>query len=155
MQRSIVLSKMRGICPTWGFLLALLSAVVMSSAGCGKRDRELAPLAGKVTWEGEPLRFGAVVFEHEYGQPATAAIQSDGTFELVTRGEAAGTVAGTRRVRVACYEGQDPSRRSGSDGPAELGRSLIPERYTSFETSGLAVEVRPGANEPVVLNLTK
>ncbi|MDZ7616914.1 MAG: hypothetical protein U1E05_07920 [Patescibacteria group bacterium] len=143
------------MCQTWGFLLALLSAVVMSSAGCGKRDRELAPLAGKVTWEGEPLRFGAVVFEHEYGQPATAAIQPDGTFELVTRGEATGTVVGTRRVRIACYEGQNPTRRSGSDGPAELGRSLIPERYTSFETSGLAVEVRPGTNEPVVLNLNK
>ncbi len=155
MQTSMVLSRLHGIRPTWGFLLALLSAVAMSSAGCGKEDRELAPLAGKVMYEGEPLRFGAVVFEHEYGQPATAAIQPDGAFELVTRGEAAGTVVGTRRVRIACYEGQNPSRRSGSDGPAELGRSLIPERYTSFETSGLVVEVRPGANEPVVLNLKK
>ena len=135
-------------------LLALLLAASTSSVGCGKRHREMAPLTGKVTYEGKPLRFGSVVVEHKHGQPATAVIQPDGTFVMATRGEGEGAAVGRCRVRVACYEGQDPANKPGPGQPTELGRSLIPERYTSFETSGLAVEVRSGANEPVVLNLT-
>ena len=134
-------------------LLALLLAGATGSVGCGQRHRELAPLTGKVTYEGKPLRFGTVVVEHKYGQPATAVIQPDGTFVMATRGEGEGAAVGTYRVRVGCYEGQDPANKAGPGQPTELGRSLIPERYTSFETSGLSVEVRSGANEPVRLDL--
>lgn len=156
MQTSNKWSLLGQDCPICVFPATMMLLVAaMTSAGCGRSDRELTPLTGKVLYEGEPLRFGSVIFEHEYGQPATAAIQPDGAFVLATRGEAAGTVVGTRRVRVACYEGQDPARRPDPDGGGELGRSLIPERFTSFATSGLTVEVRPGANEPVVLNLKK
>ncbi len=130
----------------------LLLVPVGISTGCGKQ-RDLAPLSGKVLYQGKPLQFGTVVFEHEYGQPATGVIQPDGTFELTTRGEGEGTVVSTSRVRVACYQGQDPARKTDSGQPTALGRSLIPEKYTSFETSGLTVEVRPDANEPIVLNL--
>ncbi|MEA1952330.1 MAG: hypothetical protein U9N87_13175, partial [Planctomycetota bacterium] len=134
-------------------LLMLLLAIATSFPGCGKRHRELAPLTGKVIYKGKPLRFGTVVVEHEYGQPATGAIQPDGTFVLTTRGEGEGTAVTKSRVRVACYEGQDPDKKAGPGQLPALGRSLIPEKYTSFETSGLTIEVHPRVNEPVVLNL--
>ncbi|MBN2295991.1 MAG: hypothetical protein JXM70_26400 [Pirellulales bacterium] len=133
-------------------LLMLFAAAMTSLTGCGKK-RELAPLSGKVLYKGQPLRFGTVVFEHEYGQPATGAIQPDGTFTLTTRGEGEGTAVSTSRVRVACYEGQNPSSQAAAGEVATLGRSLIPEKYTSFETSGLSVRVRSGANDPVILEL--
>ncbi len=153
MQESSTFAPLRRCNPIAGALLALLLAAATSSIGCGKQQRELAPLTGSVTHRGEPLRFGAVMVEHKYGQPSTAQIQSDGTFAMATRGEGEGAAVGTCRIRVACYEGQDPARKPAPDEPPVLGKSLIPEKYTSFETSGLTVEVRAGVNEPLVLNL--
>ena len=154
MQVSSAFPALRRSGPIVISLLALLVAVATSSIGCGKRHRELAPLTGKVTHQGKPLRFGAVMVEHKYGQPSTAQIQPDGTFAMATRGEGEGSAVGRCRVRVACYEGQDPAKTASPDQPTVLGKSLIPEKYTSFETSGLSVEVRSDANEPLVLNLS-
>lgn len=131
-------------------ILALALLLLAGPTGCGRGDRELAPLTGKVLYKGEPLQFGAVMIEHQYGQPATAEIRPDGTFVMVTRGEGGGAVVGKRRVRIACYEAQDPAN-IGSD---TLGESLIPRKYTSFETSGLTVDIQPGENEPLVIELT-
>lgn len=134
-------------------VLAAVSVLLLLTGlpGCGRTDRELAPITGKVLYNGKPLEFGAVMIEHEYGQPATAAIQPDGTFTMATRGEGEGAVVGKRRVRIACYEAQGPG------GPIDdtLGASLIPAKYTSFETSGLAVDIKPGGNEPIEFNLTE
>ena len=132
-------------------LFLLLGAIIL--AGCGEPQRELAPLTGKVLYKGEPLRFGSVMIEHEFGQPATAEIQPDGTFSVVTRGEGGGTAVGKNRVRIACFEGQDPERQVAFVGEDMLGKSLIPEKYASFETSGLTVDVAANGNKPVVLEL--
>ena len=155
MQISGFLPKLRRWKGSSFSLLALSLATVASSAGCGEPKRELAPLTGKVIYQDKPLRFGSVVIEHKVGQPATAIIQSDGTFEMATFGEGKGAVVGRCRVCVGCYEGQDPAKKARAGQPAVLGKSLIPDRYTSFDTSGLTVEIRPGQNEPVVLNLTE
>jgi hypothetical protein len=55
---------------------------------------------------------------------------------------------------VTCYEGQ---RQAAADRDREpsLGRLLIPERYTSYETSGLVIDVQRGMEMPVVLNLSR
>lgn len=134
------------------FLAAL--AGLGSLAGCGER-RPLARVTGKVLLDGQPLQFGTVSFQPEYGQPATAIIQPDGTFTLRTVGEGAGAVVGLNRVRVACYEAQNPNvAAAGLRGEGDLGRLLIPQRYTAYETSGLTIEVSPGRNEPIVIELT-
>lgn len=133
-------------------ILAMIAAV---ASGCSKPRRELAPLTGKVTFEGKPLQFGSVTMEHSSGQPATAAIQSDGTFAMATIGEGEGAAVGKWRVRIGCNEAQDPAKRPAPGQPAIPGKSLIPERYASFDLSGLVVDVRPGRNEPIVLSLTK
>lgn len=132
-------------------VVVLLAAAVVS-LGCGKDKRNIVPLTGKVTFDGKPLQFGAVTILHDHGQPATAVIQPDGTFTMATLGEGDGAVVGKWRVRVVCYENQDPSK---TEGAVMLGKLLIPERYTDIETSGLTVEVRPDRNEPLVINLTK
>ena len=143
----------RGRCDSIAtFLLALLLAAATGLTGCEKQ-RELSPLTGKVLYRGKPLPFGSVIIEHKNGQPATGVIQSDGTFEMATRGEGKGVALGTCRVRIACYENGDPAKRSGPNPPNTLGRLLIPQKYTSFETSGLTVNVLPDANEPVVFDL--
>jgi hypothetical protein len=136
-------------------ILPLMLVVVAATMfGCGKRGRELAPISGKVIYRGKPLQFGSVLFQSEYGQPSVGAIQSDGTFQLVTRGEGDGAVIGKNRVCVACFESQGAAKKSPVRGELSLGKSLIPTKYTSIDTSGLTIDVRPGKNEPVVLNLT-
>jgi hypothetical protein len=136
------------------FLPAVCLAIAIVAAGCGNH-RNLAFVSGKVTYHGKPLQFGSVMFQPESGQPATAAIQPDGTFTMATRGEGDGASVGKNRVRVSCFESQSPSYKP-ANGPGELslGKSLIPQKYSSYETSGITVEVRSGTNEPFIINLT-
>lgn len=137
---------MRGL-----FTIAVLAALM--AAGCGPQ-REPIPVQGRVLLDGQPLSFGSVSFQSESGQPATAAIGPDGLFTLTVFGEGPGAVPGRNRVLVTCYEGQ---RQVAADRDREpiLGRLLIPERYTSYETSGLVIDVQPGMELPVVLNLSR
>lgn len=137
----------------WLGVMAAAAAGLSLLAGCGPR-RPLAPITGQVLYDGKPLEFGTVSFQPEYGQPATAAIQPDGTFTLRTVGEGRGAVVGFNRVRVACYEAQNPHASPEQRGEGGLGRLLIPRRYTAYETSGLTVEVSPGHNEPILIELT-
>jgi hypothetical protein len=121
--------------------------------GCEPR-RPLVPVHGRVLLDGEPLAFGGVSFQGASGQPATARIQPDGTFVLAVLGEGPGAVAGRNQVLVTCYEGQRAATASAA-GEGPLGKLLIPERYTAYETSGLVIKVHRDLELPVVLNLTK
>jgi hypothetical protein len=125
----------------------------MLAGGCGPQ-RELIPVQGRVLLDGQPLAFGSVSFQSESGQPATAAIGPDGSFTLSMFGEGPGAVPGRNRVLVTCYDGQ---RQAAADRDQEpgLGKLLIPERYTAYETSGLVIDVQRGMELPVVLNLSR
>ncbi len=142
-----------------GLLLAFLTIAAFVS-GCGKPLRDRAPVNGKVTYRGKPLSFGVVMFQPAAGQCATGDIQADGTFRMMTRREGEGVPVGKNAVRIACCEGHDPALNRGDlktntrRGEGSLGKSLIPEKYTSFDTSGITINVKPGENETVVLNLT-
>lgn len=146
-----------------GRILILLPAItlmlLLGLAGCGKQGPERSPVNGKITFQGKPLQFGTVMFQPDGGQPSTGAIQPDGTFQMITHGQGDGAAVGTNRVRIACFASQDPAQDpakvSTSKGELALGKSLIPEKYSSFQMSGIKVDVRSGANEPLILNLTK
>ena len=133
-------------------LLVLLPLALL--AGCG-RGPERAPVEGKVLFEGEPLRFGTVMFQPPGGQPSQARIRPDGTFTMETFGHGPGAVVGRCRVRITSYESDAPGADGATSDEPALGRMLIPERYGNYATSGLEVEVRPGRNEPVVFELTR
>ncbi|MDY0170678.1 MAG: hypothetical protein RBS80_29320 [Thermoguttaceae bacterium] len=142
-------TAVRRIATTRGLLTAAVGGLCLLS-GCGER-RPLAPVTGLVLYNGKPLESGTVFFQPEYGQPATAIIQPDGTFALQTTGEGIGAVVGRNRVRVACYEAQPVTDEQGE---GTLGRLLIPRKYTDYQTSGLTVEVVSGQNEPIRIELT-
>ena len=119
----------------------------LTASGCGS-SQELAPVRGKVTYNGKPLSTGVVMFQPPSGPPARGRIQSDGTFELEMLGEGTGAPLGTNRVRVSSREPlADTSTETG------LGRLLIPKRYADFATSGLTVEVAAGRTEPYLIEL--
>lgn len=133
--------------------MLMACGLTVVAGGCGPR-RELVPVHGRVLLDGEPLAFGGVSFQSQSGQPATARIEPDGTFVLAVVGAGPGAVGGRNQVLVTCYEGQ---RQSAADRDREpsLGKLLIPDRYTAYETSGLVIDVQPGMDLPVVLQLTR
>ncbi len=134
---------------TAGLILTVIS-------GCGSDRLSTAPVEGKVFYEGEPLKFGGVIFQPEKGGPlARGQIQPDGTFRLSTYGDGDGTVLGKHFVQITCFENQHPdASQSGGQKESGLGRSLIPVRYTRFQTSGLRTEVK-AHNEPFIFELSK
>lgn len=132
--------------------LPWLLGMLLTCAGCGS-DVQLAGVSGKVLLDGQPLQFGSVMFQPEAGQPATAVIEPDGSFTLSTPAAGRGAPLGRNQVRVTCYEAQNPAAKRDEIGEG-MGRSLIPERYTSYDTSGLIVDIPPNGITDLVLELT-
>ena len=99
-----------------GLLLVLLLC------GCGEKTRQRVPFQGEVRYNGQPLKFGTVMFQPAAGQPSRADIQPDGTFILETPGEGPGAVVGLNKIRITCYE---PPRHEASqtNPPPEVCRS--------------------------------
>jgi hypothetical protein len=98
------------------------------------------------------------MFQPASGQAAHGEIQADGTFDLVTERYGSGpaekgAAVGTHMVRITCYPNQAPTAPGSNDRETLLGKSLIPEKYTNVESSGLKAEVKPGA-DPFVFELT-
>lgn len=134
------------------FLALLVAGSIL--AGCGGDRLPVVPVEGKVTYQGKPLEFGAVIFQPAAGPGASGTIQPDGTFRLSTYGNEDGAVLGTHKVAFSCFDSQspnapppDPSKEPG------LGKPLIPRKYLSAETSGLTAEVK-SRNEPFEFVLT-
>ena len=139
--------------PVW-LLIGLLMAT-FAITGCGGNVHELTPVSGKVTYMGAPLTFGCVTFQPELGRASRGAIQPDGTFTLNTPGEGDGAAVGLNKVRITCFESQDPRVQQGGEmGGGYLGKSLIPNKYKNYATSGITVEVKSGSNDPVIIELT-
>lgn len=135
-----------------GCVLVFVVALSVVS-GCGP-DVELAPVTGKVLFRGEPLEFGGVMFQPEKGQPAGAVIKDDGSFELYTTEIGRGATVGENRIRVTCYEGQNPAADPNQFGESGLGTLLIPARYTQYDTSGLTVDVPSEGLDGFTIELT-
>ena len=140
---------MRISCTRWWALAALVALV-----GCNDRP-DMAPVTGRVLYNGQPLPYGSIVFQPPRGQLAAAAIQTDGSFRLSTFAENDGAIVGPHKVSVTCYTSQRPSEKTQKKvGEATLGELLIPSQYTFLEQSGLSAEVPPSGADDLVFELT-
>lgn len=130
-------------------LVALLTIIV---SGCGEGNShglDLAPVRGTITFRGAPLADAQVVFLPETpGQlPAMAMTDASGHYELLTIVPGDGASLGKHRVSVTAREPDKtpaggPSAAVLAGAPVEPGAPRIPERYFSFDTSGLTAEVK-------------
>ena len=103
---------------------------------------------GREVFEGKPLTSGAIMVQPEAGPAAQARIQPDGSFRLGTFVPDDGAIPGRATVRIVC--------RQDLTQPGEeraFGRSLIPEKYGQFESSGLSVEIKAGM-PPLLIELS-
>lgn len=123
-------------------------ALLATCAGCGQSGPATAPVKGKVTLDGQPLKTGRVITLPEAGRGANSLIAADGTFELSTFGERDGATLGKHKIGVVAYEATGSGPESGN------GRSLVPERYNNPETSNLTIDVKAGGDNFAELSLT-
>lgn len=128
------------------FALAFLS-------GCGPKPLPTKPVHGMVMFNGKPLDHGAVVLQPDVGPLAKGRIQSDGSFRLSSYKPNDGAVIGRHQVQIVCRE-EFPKSKTSAGGEVSFGRSLIPEKYADFLTSGMTVEIKPSGDDPLLLDLT-
>lgn len=163
--------------PTFFRRLLCASLACVAVVGCGKAQRWPAftePATAVVRLDGRPVE-GALVLlgpvDKGYACQGTTAV--DGRARLTTFRSGDGAVAGHYRVLVSWEEVRpnpavtipdpaidleahrvalDAANRAGLS--THLRRQLLPPRYVAFDTSGLEAEIRRGAVNEVVLELS-
>ena len=126
------------ICLRRPLVPCIAAFVFLAVAGCG-RGVVMVPVAGRVTLDGKPLEFGAVMVQPKAGPAAQAKINPDGTFRLGTFKPDDGVIVGPATVRVICRKDVTPP-----GGEQAYGPHLIPAKYARFETSGITAEIARG-----------
>ena len=111
---------------------ALTLATLLAVAGCGDSGPRRYPVTGEVTWEGQPLPDGDILFTPPGGGVPDAGKIVAGEFKLRA-------TEGPKTVAIFA------TRESGQVDP-EMGaaprESYIPARYN--DQSNLTAEVDPG-----------
>jgi hypothetical protein len=126
------------------FLSAAVAASFALALGFGGCDSSgvgrLVPVQGRVTFDGQPLTAGSLVFKPDAEKGNTskhepaANIEADGSYRLFTA-EREGAPLGWYKVSVVAQAPADERN------PYAATKSLIPARYAEVGTSGLGVEV--------------
>jgi hypothetical protein len=137
--------------------------VIACLPGCGdEADRwteqrpEVHPVSGVVMFNGERLAEAQVFFRPMGGgKPAYGVTDQKGRFELQTFEPEDGAVEGTHQVSVRKVELLEPEQPVNPEGelPPLREKSLIPRRYSDFETSGLQAQVTEGGENSFTFEL--
>ncbi len=130
--------------PAWG---ALVLVSLLAIGGCSSGDLpERGRVVGSVTYNGQPLEKGEIVFYPDEGRPARGEVVEGRIVEVGTFEANDGVTAGHCRIIVR-------ARQAGADmyTPSE---HLIPPRYANVEDSGLETNIKPGSENELTLELT-
>jgi hypothetical protein len=118
-----------------------------------------------VTYQGKPLPQADVLLMYpELQKTSFARTDEEGNFRLATYETADGALAGKALISVSKYEqlavskdpiagepGYDPTKAYLPEKPA---KSLIPQRYASFDKSELTTVIEASdSNPPLVIEL--
>lgn len=116
---------------------ALLAALAILVAGCGKNPHRLAPVNGNVTMDDKPLPGALVSFLPDTKPGAMpsptsrAYTDKDGRYTLTSSEDKAGAVVGTHKVRISTLRSTGGSE---GEGGAILSRETVPEEYNARTT---------------------
>jgi hypothetical protein len=119
-----------------------LVCVLAVHGGCGKQTIKTYPVALKVTYaDQKPVTGAQVILRSEEAKvSARGIVGSDGTCRLTTFKPDDGAVLGHHQVLVA-----KPPLQGDPDKP--YSGPKIADKYSSFATSGLEVNVTPDAEK--------
>ena len=128
----------------------LAPAISVLCAGCYARsDRpELAPVAGAITLEGQPLVGATVVFHPDEGKVSRAKTDENGHYEMVYLREIVGAKLGHHKVKITTlseetrkerlppkYHQQTELEAVVDEGPNEFDFDLL--KINSYSPSNL------------------
>ena len=126
----------------------MLLVGVTCCVGCGSKSSSMAAVRGKVRLDDKPLSNGFIVTLPTSGRGAKGTIRN-GEFELGTFSTNDGAVIGTHKVSISANESSQ-----GAGPEAGAGKSLLADRFSNPETSGLTIEVKAGEVNTPTLTVT-
>lgn len=114
--------------------LTLGALLVVSLAGCGSSGPATYEVSGSVSFDGEPVAKGEILFRAADGAQATAAGKiADGKYTLRT-------TPGRKRVEIIATRTITAETPAASGEPAVRAQMFIPAQYNTQST--LSVEVK-------------
>lgn len=131
-----------------GLVGGLMAGLCTLSAGCSSSDQmATAPVSGKVTYNGQPVKGGSVMFSpvasgtQEPGKGASGTVKDDGTYVLGTYSADDGAVVGKHTVAYI------PPTSEVAEAP-EGGhvQAAPPSEYAGLQPKQKEVEVKSGSN---------
>ncbi|WP_145034780.1 hypothetical protein [Caulifigura coniformis] len=108
-------------------------------------------MKGKITYKGEALHVGSIMFVPEAGgKTAVANISKDGEYVLGSYEDDDGAILGKHRIMIIALTAPGgtglPEDFIKAKGGAEAQVSVIPEKFSDDKTSKLVAEVKDGEN---------
>ncbi|MEZ6098236.1 MAG: hypothetical protein R3E01_04625 [Pirellulaceae bacterium] len=129
------------------FVLATLAAC----GSCGDGRLACYPVSGSVTYRGQPAAGARMIF-HPIGgsselqcQRPVATVQEDGSFAVTTFFKSDGAPVGEYTVTIIWVHNRQLADGEDLRG-GRASRNLLPNKYSSPETSDLRATVRKGTN---------
>ena len=138
--------------------MAILAGICLLLSGCGDGRPATSPVRGKITFEGQAVTTGKIVFYPDDGRSAMSTIGPDGTYELRTMDPGDGAIPGKHVVTITATRTTGPAMPSsfeeelagaGTQPPSDDTASvqwLVPEEYSQRTTTPLKAEVKAGEN---------
>jgi hypothetical protein len=128
-----------------------------TAPGCGDGLKPRFPVAGTVSYKGQPVPKGTVSFAPADGSGEGAFGEIlDGSYRLTTHTTGDGAVPGRYRVSITSAEVITPPAAFDTDPNAtpeaavakaqRTAKHRVPTRYASPDSSGLTAEVKPESN---------
>jgi hypothetical protein len=112
--------------------LAFLLLILLVEIGCSKADSHIAPVRGRITLDGQPIKYADVTFQPEGKSPGVGRTDKDGRYMLSYKRGVMGTPIGTNRVTIII------------DTQLTHGPQTVPARYNT--ATELQRDVKPGEN---------
>ena len=117
------------LCAPFRTVLPVL--ITLSLSSCAEHGPTQYAVKGVVTYQGEPLPIGRVVFVSDSHRPSSSLIGEDGSYQLKS-------VPGQIRVEVVANAYQE---HGGLESKVKASVPLIPDRYNRYHSSGITVQV--------------
>jgi hypothetical protein len=113
--------------------ILLLSFLI---AGCGSSNG-LYSVTGNVTYQGQPLEHGSIVFVSQKSRQVTGDIERGEILNVTTNVASDGIAAGEYKVAITSRDRSEKYKNSMAPP------SIIPERYADVSTSKLVATILP------------
>ena len=143
-------------------VLSLMGLTCILLSGCNSGPK-VAPVRGRVTYNGKPVTGGKIMFYPEHGRPSLGTIAEDGTYSLTNKVAGDGAQVGQHKVTIESTKVHPGSTIEAKSVEEEMSQArkgyppgkwlvagkldwLVPEKYSRLESSTLTATVEDKSN---------